>query len=124
MRTRVIQLVLLFLSTALPASAQRLPTSIIPEHYDLAFAVDLPRERFEGTETIRVRVAEPTSHIVLNAIELQFKSVTIGAGAAAQTGTVTLDEAKQTATFTVPRPIARGSTEIHVRYSGILNHQL
>jgi aminopeptidase N len=116
--------VLLLLSTALPASAQRLPTTVTPEHYDLGFVVDLARERFEGTETIRVRVAEPTSEIVLNAIELQFKSVTVGAGAAAQTATVTLDEAKQTATFTVPKPIARGSTEIHVRYSGILNHQL
>jgi aminopeptidase N len=117
-------LVLLLLSTALPASAQRLPTNITPEHYDLAFVVDLARERFEGTETIRVRLAEPTSQIVLNAIELQFKSVTVGAGPTAQTATVTLDEAKQTATLTVPRPIASGSTEIHVRYSGILNHQL
>src|SRR5215510_16293576 len=106
MRVRVIPLVFLLLSTALPASAQRLPLHVIPEHYDLAFVVDLPRERFEGTETIRVRVAEPTSQIVLNAIELQFKSVTIGAGAAAQTAAVTLDEAAQTATFTVPRPIA------------------
>src|SRR5215510_15651651 len=106
MRTRAVQFVILLLSTALLASAQRLPTLVTPEHYDLAFVVDLARERFEGTETIRVSVAEPTSHIVLNAIELQFKSVTIGAGPTAQTAAVTLDEAKQTATFTVPRPIA------------------
>src|SRR5262245_40146354 len=124
MRTRVIPFVILLLSTALLASAQRLPTIVTPEHYDLSFVVDLARERFEGTETIRVTVAEPTSRIVLNAIDLQFKSVTIGVGAAAQTATVTLDEAKQTATFTVPQPIAKGATEIHVRYSGILNHQL
>src|SRR5215510_7849451 len=106
MRTRLVPFVIVLLSTALPASAQRLPTNVTPEHYDLAFVVDLPRERFEGTETIRVRLAEPTSQIVLNAIELQFKTVTIGAGPIAQTAQVTLDEAKQTATFTVPRPIA------------------
>src|SRR6185295_11427313 len=102
----------------------RLPTTVTPEHYDLAFVVDLAHERFEGTETIRVNVTEPTPRIVLNAAELRFHSVSVGTGSAAQTATVTLDEGAQTATFTVPRPIARGSTEIHVRYSGILNHQL
>ena len=50
------------LLTALPASAQRLPTIVRPLHYDLAFVVDLAHERFDGTETIRVQVAEPTSH--------------------------------------------------------------
>ncbi|HEX3633093.1 MAG TPA: hypothetical protein VHZ01_11345, partial [Casimicrobiaceae bacterium] len=53
------------LLTALPAAAQRLPTLVSPSHYDLAFSVDLNRERFEGTETIRVQVNEPTSKVVL-----------------------------------------------------------
>src|SRR6185369_3648661 len=30
----------------------------------------------------------------------------------------------QTATLTVPKPVARGSTEIHIRYTGILNDKL
>ena len=112
------------LLAALPASAQRLPTIVTPDHYDLAFVVDLTHERFEGTETIRVQVAEPTPRVVLNAVDLQFREVTIGAGAAAQDATVTLDEANQTATLTVPKPLAKGATEIHARFSGILNSQL
>ena len=68
----------LALLTALPASAQRLPTIVTPAHYDLAFVVDLARERFEGTETIRVQVAEPTPQVVLNAVEIEFREVTIG----------------------------------------------
>jgi len=110
--------------TALPASAQRLPTIVTPDHYDLAFVVDLARERFDGTETIKVKVAEPTSKIVLHAAEIDFREVTIGAGAAAQTATVTLDEPSQTATLTVAKPIDRGQTEIRIRYGGILNSQL
>jgi aminopeptidase N len=90
----------------------------------LAFVVDLAHERFDGTETIRVQVAEPTSRVVLNAVEIQFREVTIGTGAAAQTATVALDEAAQTATLTVPKPLAKGPTEIHVRFSGVLNTQL
>jgi len=61
---------------------------------------------------------------VLNAIDLQIRDVTVGAGSAAQKATVTLDEANQTATFTVPQPLAKGPSEIRVRFSGVLNHQL
>jgi aminopeptidase N len=124
MRLPILMAASAVLSIAWPASAQRLPKTVIPSHYDLAFVVDLPGEKFEGTETIRAQVAEPTRTIVLNAFEIQFREVTIGAGAASQTAKVTLDEAAQTATFTVPNVIATGATEIHVRYSGTLNSQL
>src|SRR5262249_39274608 len=95
-----------------------------PEHYDLAFTVDIPRARFEGTETIRVDVAQPTSRIVLHAFELTLHEVTIGAGAAAQRASVSMNETSQTATLTAARPVERGATEIHVRYTGVLNEQL
>src|SRR5262249_9823719 len=109
---------------ASPVSAQRLPPGVTPEHYDLAFVVDLAHERFDGTETIRPTAAAPTTRIVLNAVDIEFREVTIGAGGSGQRATVTSDEASQTATFTVPRPIPAGATEIHVRYGGTLNSQL
>ena len=64
---------LLLVQLATPVCAQRLPATATPEHYDLAFVVDIPNKRFEGTETIRVRLAQPTSRIVLNAAELDFR---------------------------------------------------
>src|SRR5229473_6415292 len=82
MQLRLPVLIGIALLTALPASAQRLPTTVTPDHYDLAFVVDLTRERFDGTETIRVRVAEPTSRVVLHAVDLELREVTIGAGTA------------------------------------------
>jgi aminopeptidase N len=106
------------------ALGARLPTTITPDHYDLKFVVDLANARFDGTETIRVLVASPTSNVVLNAAEITFGDVTIGAGASAQKATVSLNEADQTATLSVPKPIAAGSTEIHIAYRGILNDQL
>src|SRR3954466_12165410 len=93
--------VTVLLLTAGPAAAQRLPTTVTPSHYDLGFVVDLPRERFEGTETIPVQVAEPPAKVVLHAFELQLRDVTIGVGAVAQNATVTLDQAGQTATLAV-----------------------
>src|SRR5919109_5052015 len=113
-----------FLLSALPASAQRLPTTVRPDHYDLGFVVDLARARFDGTAAIRVQVAEPTTRVVLNAVELRFRNASIGDGAAAQHATVMFDAPNQTATLTVARPLARGETTIHVAFSGTLNDEL
>jgi aminopeptidase N len=115
---------IVLLSAAGPARAQRLPVTVAPSHYDLSFTVDLQRARFEGTETIKVDVAQPTRTIVLNAAEIAFRDVTIGTGAAAQKASVSLSEPLQTATLTVAKPIARGATEIHITYAGILNDKL
>jgi aminopeptidase N len=124
MSARVPLLIGFLVLAALPASAQRLPQTVIPDHYDLAFSVDLGRERFEGTETIRAQVAEPTTRIVLHAVELELHEVTVGAGAAAQKASVSMSEPAQTATLSVPRTIPKGAMEIHIRYSGVLNSQL
>src|SRR6476660_6735754 len=107
-------MVVLFLLAVGPAAAQRLPGGVAPTHYDLAFVVDLEHERFDGTETIRVEVAEPTSRIVVNEADITFRDVTIGAG----------DDAAQTAAFTVARRLAKGPADIHIKYSGVLNSQL
>jgi hypothetical protein len=40
---------LLLLLFATPVCAQRLPPAAAPEHYDLAFVVDIGAKRFEGT---------------------------------------------------------------------------
>ena len=75
---------LLLLFLAAPLSSQRLPSTATPEHYDLAFVVDIAGQRFEGTETIRVRIDQPTTRIVLHAAELAFQEVTISAAATTQ----------------------------------------
>jgi aminopeptidase N len=115
-------LLLLFFSA--PLGAQRLPPTATPDHYDLAFVVDIAGKRFEGTETIRVRIDQPTNRIVLNAAEIDFEEVTIGAGAGAQRANVSLDKAAETATLSVANALPAGPSEIHIRYSGVLNGQL
>jgi aminopeptidase N len=107
-----------------PAQAQRLPTTVIPEHYDLAFDVDLKRARFGGVETIRVRLAEPTRRIVLHALDVQFQEVTVTAGGLSQRARVTMHEPSQTAALTLPRDAPAGTADIHIRYTGTLNASL
>ena len=106
------------------ALADRLPTTVAPDHYDLSFTIDLARERFTGQETIRVRVAQATSRIVLNALDLELQDVTIGRGSSGQKATVSIDRNNETATLTVPQPIAPGAADIRLRFAGALNTRL
>src|SRR4051812_3452080 len=89
----------LFLST--PVCAQRLPGGATPEHYDLAFVVDIGGKRFDGTETINVRIDQPTNRIVLNAAEIDFHDVTIKTAGGSQRANISLDGKAETAALTV-----------------------
>ncbi len=122
---RLTSFALLFVtSAAAPAFAQRLPTTVVPEHYDLTFTVDLANERFTGVETIRVQVGAPTSRIVLHALDLRFEDATIVAGTALQKATVSFNKSEETATLALRRAVSRGRAEIRIRYEGVLNDKL
>src|SRR5262245_60608116 len=114
---------LLFLACA-PAQAQRLTGTVVPEHYDLAFDVDLAHAQFKGIETIRVRLTEPSRRIVLHALDLRFQEVTISAHGISQRARATIYEQTQTAAVIVPRDVPPGDAEIHIRYTGVLNDSL
>ena len=51
--TRALKLLAILLMMAAPAAAQRLPGTVIPEHYTLSFEPDLAKA-FRGRESIRV----------------------------------------------------------------------
>jgi aminopeptidase N len=112
------------LLTAVPAAAQRLSDTVVPEHYSLWFAPDLDKETFRGRQTIQAVVTERTSSITLHAAELEFGEVRITSGGRTQTARVTLDPKAETATFTVPAPLAEGPVTIDVTYTGVLNDKL
>jgi len=114
----------LFLSANSTASAQRLPATVVPTHYTLAFTPDLKSATYSGVESIDVNIAQSTQSITLNAIEIAFQSVEIFPNGPQQTGTVSLDPEKQQATFTFPATIPAGSATIRIRFTGILNNEL
>ena len=112
------------LAIALPAAAQRLPGTVVPESYTLWFAPDLQKNVFRGRETINVQLKVPASSITLHAAEIEFGQVRIEAGGRMQDAGVTLDQKAETATFTVSQQIPAGPAIIHVTYTGILNDKL
>ena len=118
---------LLFVGLSLLTSicaAQRLPQTAIPESYTLSFTPDFAEARFDGEETIRIHLLKASPEIVLNAADIDFHEVTVSCGGSRETAKVTLDKNKQTATFTVSKPLPAGSATIHIRYTGILNDEM
>ncbi len=112
--------IVMLLSFAVSSAGQRLPSTAIPEHYDLAFDIHLADARFDGVETIRVRVPAPTTSIVLHALDIVFHDVRI----AGQTATVATNAEWQQANLRVDQPVPAGVHEITIRYSGTLNDNL
>jgi aminopeptidase N len=106
------------------AYAQRLPTNVSPDHYDLAFTIDLARSRFEGRTGIDVRVGQPTRAIRLNALELNIRSATVTANGQTQRATVAVNAGDETATLTVANPIGVGPARIEIAYDAALNRNL
>jgi aminopeptidase N/puromycin-sensitive aminopeptidase len=106
------------------AAAQRLPELAVPENYKLAFAPDFQKDKFEGEETISVRVLKTTSEIVLNSAEIEFQEATISSGGSTQKAKITLDSQREMATLAFSTSVNAGPAKIHIKYTGILNNEL
>jgi aminopeptidase N len=114
----------LVLCLASLCAAQRLPQTAVPESYTLRFTPDLTKNNFEGEETIRLNLLKTSPEIVLNAADIDFQDVMVSSGGSNQTAQVATDKAKETATFTVGKPLPAGAATIHIRYTGILNNEM
>src|SRR5437762_2199817 len=106
------------------ANAQRLPSTTIPENYKLTFSPDLAKNIFTGEEIITVQTSQPTSEIVLNAVDIDFQEVTVSSGNSTQKAKVTLDKENEQAKLTTDRPISAGGATIQIKYTGVLNSEL
>jgi len=122
MKHRLILVGLLILASL--CTAERLPQTAAPDNYKLVFAPDFATNKFDGEETIQIRVFKTTSDIVLHAVEIDFQDVSISSGSGTEKAKVRLDQSNQTATLTVTKPIQPGPATVHIRYRGILNNEL
>jgi aminopeptidase N len=106
------------------AVAQRLPEVARPENYKLKFTPDLDKAKFEGDETITLRLLKSTSEVTLNAVDIDFHDVSITSGGAAQKAKVTPLKEKEMVVLSVEKPLAAGTATVHITYTGILNDEM
>jgi len=79
---------------------------------------------FHGREIITVDVVEPVDEILLNAHELQISKAVLHQGGVSASGSVTLIEDEQRARIGFDHPLATGTAQLELEFTGIHNDQL
>ena len=103
----------------------RLPRHVVPIRYDLRLEPDLTAARFAGQVTITLTVLQPTSEIVLNAIELDITSAQIeGNSGPARQATMALDASLERCHLTFIAPLSPGTWKLTMTFCGTLNDKL
>ncbi|KAI0743398.1 peptidase family M1-domain-containing protein [Daedaleopsis nitida] len=101
---------------AAEAKDYRLPTDVIPTHYDVKILTDLENLRFEGVVNIQLQVKKETTKIVLNSLELSLGEVVLSSSGDASSGDAQdavareFDAVQQRAIFTFAKALPAGST--------------
>ena len=110
----------------MPASdAVVLPETARPNKYRIKLHPDLTNFTFQGEQSVDIQVLEPTSSIVLNAIDLTIDKATIHAmGISLTTYSVNFDKAAETATLQFEDTIQPGEARLEMAFSGELNDKL
>jgi aminopeptidase N len=98
-----------------------LPSSVIPEHYDVEVTPDAAHLNFRGRARIAIDVTRQTQSIVLNAADLSFDRVALSGSTEAPK--ITTDAEQQTATFAFGAPLAPGSYVLSIDYRGKIYQQ-
>ena len=97
----------------------KLPKTVIPLSYAIELTPDLDNRALPGVETIDIEVREPTTRLVLNAVNTTFESAAIDGDA--QHADVALDAAAETATLSFPEPLATGPHRLRIGFTARIN---
>ncbi|MGH8871465.1 MAG: M1 family metallopeptidase [Acidimicrobiia bacterium] len=103
----------------------RLPRNVIPVHYDLYLEPDLDTFTFEGSVSIRIGITETLDVIVLNAAEIEMRTMVLrGEESEIPITGVTQDDEFDRATLTLATPATPGTYSLDITYTGLINDQL
>ncbi|MEE8466677.1 MAG: M1 family metallopeptidase, partial [Dehalococcoidia bacterium] len=93
--------------------------------YRITLQPDLKNFSFKGEQSVDLMVLEPTSTIVLNAVDLEIASVTLHAhGTTLSSRSVTIDKKAETATLDFGETVQPGEARLEMVFAGELNDKL
>ncbi len=97
----------------------KLPKTVIPVHYAIQLTPDIEHLTIAGDEVIDIEVREPTSRLILNAVDMSFTTATIDDDA--QRADVALDTATEAATLTFAQPLTAGAHRLRIGFTAKIN---
>ena len=112
--------------TSSPAAEWTLPDDARPTRYALILEPDLDSFTFSGSEVVEIEVVRETDEITFNCAEIEIHSAaaTLANGASHRATAISYDEERETATVTLPFPVAPGKAELRMEFTGQLNDKL
>src|SRR5215472_1884060 len=126
-RARLAAAISIFLLiSAINVQAQRLPTTVVPSHYNLFLDPEIGAQKFTGEETINVHVQQPTNEIVLNSLglEISLAEALPGFDMAALPAQVAYDQPNEMVRLVFSKPVPKGAIGLHMKFSGKLTSGL
>jgi puromycin-sensitive aminopeptidase len=107
------------------AATSLLPADVRPVRYRITLSPNLEQFTFAGEEAIDIEVQQTTTQVVLNAAELDIHEAYLQRnGQRISAARIATDAAAETATLTFDAPLPTGMTQLHMRFTGILNDKL
>jgi aminopeptidase N len=109
-----------------PASTvtTQLPRNARPLHYAISIVPDATKMAFTGTVGIDIELLTASKAVTLNAVDMQFQSVTLtDAMGGSWKPVITFNTEAQTATLTFDKPIAPGAYHLDIAYTGRIYDQ-
>jgi len=103
----------------LAPSAGRLSKFVRPKNYDLHLSLDPENASFKGRVKISLESKQPTTQLVLHALDLSLTSVIV-AGRRLDPSKIVVDAKAETVTFLLDAPL-KGRAEVEIEYAGKMN---
>ena len=109
-------------SSELKKPFQRLPTGIVPSHYEIYLRPNLVDLAFTGNVNIELDVIQATSELVCNAAELKVDSVKVNGEDALDS---IISEEEETLTVKLSKPLEPGTKAVFsCKFTGELNDKM
>jgi puromycin-sensitive aminopeptidase len=103
----------------------RLPRHVVPSRYEIRLEPDLSTLAFAGDETVTVTVVEPTTEVVMNAVDLAITAaVAEQDGARSLGGSATLEPDTERVRLVFPAALTPGVWRLRLAFTGVLNDKL
>ncbi|MFN4181171.1 MAG: M1 family metallopeptidase, partial [Candidatus Paceibacteria bacterium] len=102
----------------------RLATHVIPLEYDIELHPDLENFTFSGKETIKIKITKPEKKLTLHSKEIEIETVSVEIKKDKLFGTISYQEASETAIFSFPKVLNPGTYTLHITFRGILNDKM